>query len=369
MSIKKKAIVIGSGFTATVTTIALILKNYEITIIYPNDYNKYNHIINSKFSHSKIFKKGLSFFFRKININKEFKLIEQSLPGGHSKIWGGFFDNSEVLSSFSNKIINEIEKYNISLVSQSIASYHLNQKRTLYKWSCDGKTANFSLILKKLIQKKIINYIDAFATISKDMNNNVFLKTIPNSSIYINIKDNRYIIFDCSGIVSLLNLSATILPENLIQKGTLKFSHYSIKLFSISKFYTNFYIIVYNLSDAFEGFTGKKIKFLKIINFIKIIQLYSCEVKANFKLNVTSTATEINFTDIDKATMPGFKTKAGKSVHIGCIEFDGKPIQQHISSLTNGNLIMFGSGTLDCVPQGPISQDILKQISAFIDNL
>jgi hypothetical protein len=352
-----------------VTTIALTLKNYEITIIYPNDYDKSNYLINSKFNCSKIFKKGLPFFFKSININKEFKLVEQSLPGGHSKIWGGFFDNSEKLSSFSDKIIKEIEKYNIKLVSQSITSHHLNKKNNLLRWLYNGDIANFSLILKKLVQKKEINYINGFAFVTKDINNKIILETIPKSNMIIDINDDDYTVFDCSGIVSLLNLTATILPKSIIQKGTLKFSHYSITFINKKKKFTNLYKITYNFSDAFEGLTGKKIDFLKIFNFIKINQYYSYQVRAKFKINVTPAATNIIFTKVDKVVMPGLITKAGKSVHVGSIEFDGKPVQDHISSLTNGKLIIFGSSTLDCIPSGPISQDILKQISIYIDKL
>ena len=345
-----KKLIVGSGFSGSITNLLL---DKQVKIFGINDLNNLNlnnFFIRKNLNCNKFFcKKSISFGSTKFQLKRSI-LHDRPIFGGNSNVWGGHINIKKLSKRFLDLFIKKkisIKKLSYSITGTTSSNNHIAQLQ-----NTSGKILRSNDILQNIKNAIILD----FSTLKKKIFINVFiLDNLKKKKIEVKK------IFLCIGTIQLIDLlfRSKFLKEDDEIEFT-EFDHEFVLKLKNSKYTKNATTIRYSFSRAIGHFLGIQsyAKFLKLFNFIPI-----CVDQIFYNTKSKRVLILKGNTFIEKKN--NNLRKFGNSIHYCNMKINGVSINKFLSKI-NKNLIGFGMPFVNQKTPGPISNDILLDIEKKI---
>ena len=345
-----KKLIVGSGFSGSITNLLL---DKQVKIFGINDLNNLNlnnFIKRKNLNCNKFFcKKSLSFGSTKFQLKRSI-LHDRPIFGGNSNVWGGHINIKKLSKRFLDLFIKK--KISIKKLSYSITGTNSSSNYIAQLQNTSGKILRSNDILQNIKNAIILD----FSILKKKIFINVlFLDNLKKKKIEVKK------LFLCVGTIQLIDLlfRSKFLKEDDEIEFT-EFDHEFVFKLKNSKYTKNATTIRYSFSRAIGHFLGIQsyAKFLKLFNFIPI-----CVDQIFYNTKSKRVLILKGNTFIEKKN--NNLRKFGNSIHYCNMKINGVSINKFLSKI-NKNLIGFGMPFVNQKTPGPISNDILLDIEKKI---
>ncbi|MBU3558367.1 hypothetical protein [Polynucleobacter sp. Nonnen-W13] len=338
-----KNIIIGSGFSAHMHHILSSEPYLHYGVTNGNFLFRKKLDRTIEFECNKIFSKK-SFSFGKLRLNSKFiKLHDRLIDGGNSKIWGGFFDITNIPKSIINKMkINGILLKRMSL--NATGSYS-NFPNIFQLQNCNGSIYDFSENRFE-IKNSYLNRI------SID-NNKIILYFYSDVGC-----DEEQIIYADKAVLAIgtIQLLNVLYNSDYLKDGdNISLEEYKMEYALGPRFTKDSTSIYYTFIRALNHYLGIRKNF-------NILKFRLIEQKFTIQKNI------IHFRIDKNEILPFNNAKFGNSIHYCNLNINNVDINHFLKSL-NPNLIGIGMPFVKQLKPGPISNDIVLDIAKKINYL
>lgn len=320
-------VIIGGGFSA----LSLLIKErFAVKVITP----RLPAYSSNQFKINKFLSSNSSSLAKYLINNKNIMLHERTILGGHSAIWGGFINISDI----NPNIINKFHNYGIDFIPLSFKKTgSVSNLQEIAQIQFNDEILNSSKIIKPDIYK-LVTRIE----IKKD-----FLK------IYYadNTFDTSKKIDLCVGVVQLIEI---FINSGWIKEGdSISMEEYESK-FTFNMFETKFdpnasCVIRYGFFRAINHAIGLQRKTMRDVPFMFVNQ--------NFYAQKNKVVLRFNQGSFIGAVGNSF----GKSIHYCNLKINDKKVNEFMSELSK-NVKIHGAASISQSFPGPISNDIVNNI-------